>query len=275
MSAADESTRKDGRSIEILLDIPTDAGAVWKALTDAKELEAWFPLQCRVKPGIGGAIWTSWNGAYDAEHPILAWEPGRHLRIGWAYTAQKGSVHGPMVVDFFIEGRGGQTMLRVVHSGFGSGAVWDAEFDGTYGGWHFELRGLRHYLRYHAGKARRAVFLQKRAAVKSKLQVWKELLGSAGIDAAARRSEGDRIVLAGPGGMELAGAVACDIPENTLGIALVDLNHAYMRFGMDPDSHEMKASMTATVTLSAWDVPESSLQRFEGVWKEELERVVR
>jgi hypothetical protein len=34
-------------------------------------------------------------------------------------------------VDYFIESRGGTTVLRLVHSGFGRGANWDAEYDAT------------------------------------------------------------------------------------------------------------------------------------------------
>ncbi|HET6639495.1 MAG TPA: SRPBCC domain-containing protein, partial [Gemmatimonadota bacterium] len=34
---------------EIAIDAPVEV--VWKALTDARELERWFPLEARVKPG--------------------------------------------------------------------------------------------------------------------------------------------------------------------------------------------------------------------------------
>jgi hypothetical protein len=42
-------------------------------------------------------------------------------------------------------------VLRVVHAGFGIGAEWDEEYDGTVRGWRYKLRGLRHYLSRHGG----------------------------------------------------------------------------------------------------------------------------
>ena len=51
------------RTIEKELEIDAPIEAVWKALTDAEELTNWFPLEARVKPGVGGSIWRleSWE----------------------------------------------------------------------------------------------------------------------------------------------------------------------------------------------------------------------
>jgi uncharacterized protein YndB with AHSA1/START domain len=58
---------------------------VWQALTDACELERWFPLEARVTPGEGGSIYMSWKNEYTGESSILVWEPLHHLRISWGF----------------------------------------------------------------------------------------------------------------------------------------------------------------------------------------------
>ena len=67
---------------EVFVAAPPDV--VWKALTDARELTQWFPLEARVTPGVGGSIWISWGEGASGEAPITAWEPGR--RFEWTET---------------------------------------------------------------------------------------------------------------------------------------------------------------------------------------------
>lgn len=144
------------RTVERTLEIKTPIDAVWKALTDAKELERWFPLAARVKPGVGGGIWMSWGPPWEGENEVLVWEPPRHLRTGWPYSGDgRPDKASRVAVDYFLESRGGATVLRLVHSGFGADASWDAEYDSVRSGWAYELESLRHYLEHHAGADRR------------------------------------------------------------------------------------------------------------------------
>lgn len=151
---------KQVRSVESELEIDAPLDAVWKALTDAQELVRWFPLHAKVKPGKGGAIWASWGPPFEGESTIQIWEPNRHLRTGWPFTASGGE-KCLLFVDYFLESAGGTTRLRLVHSGFGVGEDWDAEYDGVTRGWAFELNGLRHYLEHHRGKDRRPIWIRK------------------------------------------------------------------------------------------------------------------
>lgn len=143
------SQQPDERVVEreIALDAPT--AVVWKALTDAGELMRWFPLEARVSPGSGGTVWMRWDDAYDAESAIEIWEPERHLRIRFPHER---AMH--LATDYYLEGRGGGTVLRVVTSGFGAGDDWDTLYDGVRRGWNFELFALRHYLERHRGRDR-------------------------------------------------------------------------------------------------------------------------
>jgi uncharacterized protein YndB with AHSA1/START domain len=138
------------RQHETVIEIAAPAAAVWQALTQAEDLMRWFAPQARVTPGAGGEIWVSWGGAAEGSARIKIWEPERRLR-----TLQEGGATGaPQVaVDYFIEAAGGgHTVLRLVHSGFGTGAEWDDEFEGTRRGWPMFFAGLKHDLERHRGE---------------------------------------------------------------------------------------------------------------------------
>lgn len=153
-----------GRDFEMEIDLAADPATVWRALTDPVELTRWFPLQAEVTPGEGGTMSWMWDGAWTWVSRIDRWEVGRHLRLVQD-AVRPFDVHGKpvdeaiaapctLVLDFILEARGGSTRLRLVHSGFGRGTVWDDELDGVAVGWQFELRGLHHYLTRHRGRDR-------------------------------------------------------------------------------------------------------------------------
>jgi uncharacterized protein YndB with AHSA1/START domain len=127
---------------------------VWEALTNARELTRWFPIDARVEPGLGGSIWISWGEGASGQAPITAWEPGR--RFGWTET------RGPikLAIDFHIEAREGGTGVRLVQSGFGDGPEWDDEFHMVTGGWAYFITNLTWYLEHHSGVSRDVVGLR-------------------------------------------------------------------------------------------------------------------
>ena len=141
-----EQTADKARVIETTVEIAAPVSAVWKALTDAKELERWFPLEARVTPGVGGEVFMSWGAPWEGGSRIDVWEENRRLRTRGFLE------HGDAsLVEYTLEARGGKTVLRLVHSGFAQGSDWEDElFGGTKRGWRYELRSLRHYLERHA-----------------------------------------------------------------------------------------------------------------------------
>ena len=143
------SQDQETRAVEREIEIEAPLAAVWKALTDAEELTRWFPLNAGVVPGAGGSVWMSWSDAGDETAPIEVWEPEEHLRTG----PSKGAAL-QIATDFYLQGQGGGTVLRVVSSGFGKDAEWDYMYEAWGRGWDFELNGLRHYLERHPGQRR-------------------------------------------------------------------------------------------------------------------------
>jgi len=162
------------RSAEGEVTIDATPERVWHALTDARELERWFPLDAHVEPGEGGSIRMSWRNEFAGDMEILVWDPPHHLRTSWSF----GEGAAPaQITDYIIEAKGGSTVMRAVTSGFPLDASWDGWVEGTKRGWAFELRSLQHYLEHHEGEARHVIYLRRRVP-QSPEQVWARLRAS-------------------------------------------------------------------------------------------------
>ena len=115
------------RTAEGQVEVDATPERVWQALTDASELMRWFPLDARVEPGPGGSVYLSWLNEFAATTEILVWDPPRHLRTAWSFHEE-----GPaQVTDYYIETRGGRTVVRAVTSGFPMDPSWDGWVEGT------------------------------------------------------------------------------------------------------------------------------------------------
>jgi uncharacterized protein YndB with AHSA1/START domain len=139
---------------EIEIDAPPDA--VWKAISTGEELTRWYAEEARVEPREGGEHWISWGEGQEVGNQNLAWEPGRHLKVGHPDHATA-TDWSAIVIDFEIEARGGRTMLKLVQSGLPAGPEWDSMDEGTEAGWEMFLHALKFYLEHHAGKPRRTI----------------------------------------------------------------------------------------------------------------------
>jgi uncharacterized protein YndB with AHSA1/START domain len=237
------------RTAEGKIEIEASPERVWRALTEAAELERWFPLEARVEPGEGGSIWMSWKNEYAGASKILAWDPPRLLRTTW-----EGHAH---VNDFQLEGRGGKTSLRVVTSGFPLDAAWDEWVEGPRLGWRYELRSLKHYLERHDGENRDVVYLRRRATL-SRQESWARLFGPEGF--------GDRPLGGRPFDLETPrqyAAIVEDPPD------------AMLRISNEPCSMESGKpdAVDVTLFLAAWGDHGPRLRELEAQWSHLLERL--
>jgi len=80
---SNETGTTEARTIDKTLQIDVPADVVWEALTDATELQRWFPMYAEVSPGEGGKIFMRWRDYWQGTTHIQIWEPGRHLRTSW------------------------------------------------------------------------------------------------------------------------------------------------------------------------------------------------
>ena len=154
------------RAIAIDAHIDASPADVWHALTDAKALADWFAPFVNAGEGVGGIVELSWDGENMWPVTIEVWNPGQHLRQASDGPPEPDGTPGPrLLVDWFISTEAGQTVLRLVHSGFGAGAEWDDQIDGLTGGWRYFLWNLEICLTRHRGVHRVLVSARPRIAM--------------------------------------------------------------------------------------------------------------
>jgi uncharacterized protein YndB with AHSA1/START domain len=254
-----------GHTHELTIDVPPED--VWKAITEPAELANWFPLNAEAELGPGGSITYSWGSAMICCCQIEAWEPGRHLRTTWMEAGEK---RPSLAVDWYLETDGGKTVLRLVHSGFGHGADFDDEFEGTNHGWTFELTSLQHYLNHHRGETRRAFWLRRATSLDGDA-AWDRLTGPRGVilsgDLGARAGERFRLALASGDAVE--GRVIDNAPPRVFAGTADNHNRGLFRFGFEacalgqPEVH---------LWLSTWGVPAEQVDALEQRWRDALDR---
>lgn len=259
-----DSQDQESRAVEREIEIDAPVAAVWKALTDAEQLTRWFPLHARVTSGLGGSVWMSWTDARGQDAPIEVWEPERHLRTG----PQEGAAL-QIATDFYLEGRGGGTILRVVSSGFGKDEEWDYMYGAWSRGWDFELNGLRHYLERHPGQ-RRIVATAKAAYTGGDDEAWARLtepggwFGSSGLSGL---TDGGRYAFETPTGETLEGDVAFWQPPWQFTGTVDGWNGGLFRVEL--------CEGAATVWMSTFGVDEADVAALEQKWRASLGQLFR
>lgn len=267
------NTIESGRSVERVLEIGAPVERVWRALTEAQELERWFSPRARSTPGEGGLITLRWEDV-DWEMPVLVWEPPRRLVLGDCGAGGSAKMGGksldssPLRIEYELEGHGGTTTLRMVHSGFGLGAEWDDAYDGVSCGWSYELRSLRHALERHPGQPRRVAFASRPVGDRADA-ARAALLSILGIDRALREDE--RIAVRMPDGAEMHGRIVLCEGSCIAAMTLEELNDALFRV----EVHRCGApGATVWVWLSAYGVDAAHVEAFGAMWTRAVDELV-
>ena len=144
------------REHENIVEIDAPIEEVWKAITEAQEIARWFAPKMTVEPGAGGFVLAEWGPNLHWKTVIEVWEPNKHLRTvevrDHIMTAAPDAVPLEpcrLVQDYYLEAKGGKTVLRLVHSGFGTSSKWDQEYEGTRDGWAGCFLRLKSLLERH------------------------------------------------------------------------------------------------------------------------------
>jgi uncharacterized protein YndB with AHSA1/START domain len=167
------------RSIDLTVEIPADLHTVWRALTEPKQIERWFPLKASGSTEPGGKLTLSWGPEMDWTTQVKVSEPPTHVQFEDPADPSRPGVVSR--IDFHVESAGpstslraSRTVVRLVHSGFDASADWDDQFTSTQNGWRYFLMNLRHYLERHADTPRTMVW-DRRRMTKPPSKVWESL----------------------------------------------------------------------------------------------------
>lgn len=230
------------------IDAPVET--VWRAISEGDELKKWFPVDARIKPGIGGSIFLSWGPACEGEAPLVMWEPGQAL--GWTEQHDNGAVQIAAEFRIATDPERGGTILRVVQSGFGQGQKWDDMYDSISNGWKFELKSLNHYLTRHRGKSRSPEWIPVPMPVPSD-RAWSLIAASDGRGVLRQGSlsgyrEGDQYAFTGPDDGAYSGRVLRSIDHKTFSGTVHELDDAILRIEVERSG----TTSMVCVWLSIW-----------------------
>lgn len=162
------------RKHEMEIEIAAPPSEVWRAVSTAEGIASWFCPISAVTPGAGGSVTIGWGEGMEATSRIEIWEPDKHLRV----VSDRPEPAPPGVIDYLIEGRGGTTVMRLVHSGFGEGADFDGEYEGTGAGWPLFLAMMKHSTERGIDSCRNVTIM--RMLSDTPAAAWEKLLAQAG-----------------------------------------------------------------------------------------------
>lgn len=134
--------------------------AVYQAWADPSHIAAWFPDRAHgeAKPG-KSLVHVFEDFGFEAKLDVIEAEPGKRLVL------ESMSPRGvPFRQEISIRREGGETVVELVHSGFGADADFDREYKGVDSGWKLALAVLKHYLEHHFDKPRQGYFAMQPAA---------------------------------------------------------------------------------------------------------------
>ena len=131
-------------TIEKTAVISAPASKVMTALTDATQLEKWFPTKVKSDVRVGGDYKFEFIRPGEEDHVV----EGEFTAIG----PDKVSYTWPMPglaetsVDWLLSESGGKTTVKMVHNGIGEGGPWDQVRDMMDPGWEMFVNNLKSFL---------------------------------------------------------------------------------------------------------------------------------
>jgi uncharacterized protein YndB with AHSA1/START domain len=141
------------RTIDLEIEVPGTPEEVWRAIATGPGITAWMH-PCEVEERAGGAFSYDMGGGMGGKGRVTAWEPPRRFAQEEEWSPGEGAAPARLATEWLVEARsGGTCVVRMVMSGFGTGAGWDDEIDGMTEGMRVALENLRIYLAHFPGQA--------------------------------------------------------------------------------------------------------------------------
>ncbi len=129
----------------------------WEAWADPEKIAGWFVDRATGKAEAGSAFtWFFDSFHLELPYTVLEAEPGTRFALRW-----EGPMPPPGILEIIIEREGGETLIRLVQSGFREDAQFDEEYEGVRSGWQNALGLLRHYLENYFGEQRKTVLVMQ------------------------------------------------------------------------------------------------------------------
>ena len=134
------------RTIEHSTTVRAPASEVVEALTSAAVLPKWFPTEAQSEPKEGGKFKLTFRGP---DGNVMHVTEGKYTAVGnrgVSYTWPMDGGMGMTTVDWTLSESGGQTNVKLVHKGFGTGGQWDEVYGMMNPGWQMFVNNLKSVL---------------------------------------------------------------------------------------------------------------------------------
>lgn len=194
----------DTRSMELEVEVPGTPEEVWEAIATGPGITAWMhPTE--VEEREGGTLSFDMGGDMQFTGKVAGWDPPHRFVEETEWKATEDEPPALLATEWLIEARsGGTCAVRMVTSGFGTGAGWDSEIEGFTEAMRAALEGLRAYLTHYRGEngTWMRVFGKGQGSLDD---VWRELTGALRIEGSAAGTP----VTVGSG-PSLSGVVECE-----------------------------------------------------------------
>ncbi|MDX1494049.1 MAG: SRPBCC domain-containing protein [Longimicrobiales bacterium] len=131
--------------------ISAEPEAVWAAWAEPDHVRRWFSDDARGELEAGGELVHEFDGHGEHRYQVVEVDAPRRLVL-------EGEMDGRAFrQEVEIRSEGGSTVLRLVHSGFGSADPDSEIVQGIDSGWTMALAAMRHYVEQHFGKEKAMV----------------------------------------------------------------------------------------------------------------------
>lgn len=188
------------RSVRIEAEVPGTPEQVWEAIATGPGISSWF-MPCKVDGRVGGALTIEWAPGVETSATIKTWEPPHRLVAedsGWGPNSP------PVATEWLVEARrGGQCVVRVVHTMRTDSDDWNDQLEGTESGWPVFFAVLRTYLQHFRSQRCTTIALTAHTSA-SQEQAYAKMAKALGLEPAA---PGKRIATSAPGAPAFAGVV--------------------------------------------------------------------
>lgn len=203
---------EESRSLEFEIEVAGTPEEVWRAIATGPGISSWY-VPHTVEEREGGAATARFGLGPEMEVTgrIASWEPPERV------VFDGGDADEGFAFEWLVEARDGQScVVKLIHSGFGTGDDWDAQYDAYTDGWSLFLTNLKIHLEHFGGETATAALPGAMWPI-PQAEAWRALTSRLDVPAAPQLDE--RIEVSSPGAPPLSGIVV-DVADWRIAVLL-------------------------------------------------------
>ena len=158
-STAQTQLQHQGRAAELEMRTTASPEQIWNAWADPALISQWFADHAEGWAHKGEQVtWIFDEFGYRMPYHVVESIPGECVVFG-------GQIPGriPFLLEVTLRREQGETIVRLVNSGFLEGGSFDEEYEGVASGWEMALAMLKYYAENHYSRPKQQYMLMREA----------------------------------------------------------------------------------------------------------------